>query len=107
MTLHVLIQDELSKCDIQIIAKKLGYSSVSKLSKRIQAIIDSPFLGLDTSSYDFHYGSKEFITHLCAALSIPAILCEKVVAETKTLLEDRKQRFEPYIFIDTAFTRAR
>jgi hypothetical protein len=105
MTLQALIQDELPKCDMQMIAKKLGYSSVSKLSKRIQSTIESPFLGLDTSNFDFHYGSKEFIKQLCAALAIPAILCEKVIAETMALLENRKQRFVPYIFIDTAFKR--
>jgi hypothetical protein len=105
MTLQVLIHDELSNRDIHRIAQQLGYSSSSKLSKRIQLIVDSPFLGLDTGGFDFHYGTEEFITRLCAALSIPEILYKKVIAETKVLLEDRKQRFDPYIFIDTAFKR--
>ena len=105
MSLQHIIKDKLKSYDIYELAKSLGYSSTQKLSERIEAVINSDTLSLDSSHYDFHYSTPEFIRKLCEALTIPPTLCNKIVAEVEAEIQIKKFRFKSRLFIETNFKR--
>lgn len=105
MFLQNLIKKELALFTIDVLAKKLGYSSSKKIQARITAILASPTLNLDQSHYDFHYSTPELIRKLCDILSIPIELCNAILNETELKLRKERSRFKPYIFIETNFKR--
>ena len=105
MFLQALITENLANRDINEIARQLGYKTPEKVSARIKAIIDSPCLALDKSSFDFRYSTPELIRKLCEILGIPDYLCNKIISETEADLLQQQQKFKPYIYIDTNFQR--
>jgi len=105
MMLQVLIKEKLSNRDINLIAKQLGYSSSDRLISRINAIIESPYLALDKSSFDFKYSTPELIRKLCELCNISLVLCNTIISQIESKLTLRRCRFNSHIYIDTDFKR--
>ncbi len=105
MSLQYLIKDKLKSVNIKDVADALGYSSTKKLSVRIDVVINSETLSLESSDYDFHYGTSQFIRKLCDALAIPLALCNKIIDEIETKINIKKYRFKSSLFIETNFKR--
>jgi len=105
MSLQYLIEEKLKSFNINELAKSLGYSSTQKLSERIDAVINSDTLGLDSSHYDFNYSTSEFIRKLCYVLTIPSNLCNKIVTEIEAKIQIKKFRFKSCLFVETNFKR--
>ena len=107
MSLQSLFTKELATRDINEVAKQLGYNarSYEKVSARINTIINSPYLALDKSGFDFRYSTPELIRKLCAIFDIPAFLCNKIIGDIEEYLLLQQSKFKPYIFIETNFQR--
>lgn len=105
MSLQDLIKDKLTSFNKKDLAKGLGYSSTKKLSLRVEAVVNSETLSLDSSQYDFHYSTPEFIRKICDVLSIPSILYNAVIDEVEEKLQAEKRRYKPFLFIETNFKR--
>lgn len=105
MSLQDLIKNKITSTNINDLAKILGYSSAKKFSARIDAVINSEYLSLESSHFDFHYSTPEFIRKLCEALNIPVILCNKIMAEIEADLNIKKYKFKSRMLIETNFKR--
>ena len=105
MTLQTLIRAKLVVLNSSDLAKQLGYSSSNKVLARINAIVDSPILTLDKSGYDFRYTTPELIKKLCSILTIPSLLCDRVIGDIGAMLKAKQDKFVPYIFMETHFKR--
>lgn len=105
MSLQYLIKDKLKSSKINELAEALGYSTTKKLSERIGAVTNSDTLSLDSSHFDFHYSTPEFIRKLCEVLMIPLVLCNKVISEIEADLQIKKYKFKSRLFIETNFKR--
>jgi len=104
MTLQTLIKDKIAEKGSKEISKLLGYHSTTTFDNRVQKVRESPYLALDQSDYDFHYGSHAFIKKLLEALEIPEHFYNKVIEEVEEALELDRQK-KPYFFLETNFKR--
>jgi len=105
MSIQDVIKDKLKSTHINDLAVTLGYCSTKKLSERIDTVINSNTLSLDSSHYDFHYSTPEFIRKLCEALTIPSAFCNKIIDEIEADLQIKKFRFKSRLFVETNFKR--
>lgn len=105
MTLQTILAEKLAERDFSELARELGYSSADKLISRTNKVINSAYLGLDSGGFDFRYSTPELIKRLCTTLGIPALLCDKVIAEVQAELSAKRSQFKPYIFVETGFKR--
>ena len=104
MTLQTLIKEKIVDKGSVKVAKKLGYSNTKKFEERVQSVIESSYLALDKSGYDFHYSTAQFIRKLSDVLEIPELFYNKVIGEinAQLLLDSQKK---PYFFLETNFKR--
>lgn len=88
------------------VLSKLGYKNIQQHHyQRLEEVIKSPVLGLDSSQFDFKYSSEEYLIRLAEICSIPESQFSQYLAETKLRVSQTKEQFRPYIFVDTGFKR--
>jgi len=104
MTLQTLIKDKIAEKGSKEIAKQLGYNVTKKFEERVKIVIESPYLSLDSSGYDFHYSSNQFIKKLSEALEIPELFYSRVIEEIEAQLVINNEK-KPYFFLETNFKR--
>jgi len=105
MSLQTLIKTKIAHKGIEATAKLLGYSASSpKFKLRVQQLIESPYLGLDQSHYDFKYDSSTFVKKLSEALDIPEHLYSTVIDETHKALALENEKMT-HFFLETNFKR--
>jgi len=105
MSLQQLFKERLDAHSPEAISKLLGYSSVGKITDRIESMINSRYLDLDKGGFDLCYSTPELINKLARVLDIPTIVCDKVTEEINAELLAKSKCFKPYIFIETNFKR--
>jgi hypothetical protein len=105
MSLQTVLKNKLSETDIAWLAKQMGYGTVDKLQAKITLTVESQYLGLDKSTYDFVYTQPEFIRKLSLVLDINSLFSNVIINEIQVELTRQKEKFTPYIFIETNFKR--
>jgi hypothetical protein len=105
MSLQIVLKNKLSETDIAWLAKQMGYGTVDKLQAKITLTVESQYLGLDKSTYDFVYTQPEFIRKLSLVLDINSLFFNAIINEIQVELTRQKEKFTPYIFIETNFKR--
>lgn len=88
------------------VIKGLGYQSYSEQAlERLKSVVNSPLLGLDESHFDFKYSNVEFITALADLCAIDADVTADFIEQTTAAINEQKNAYKPFIFIDTHFKR--
>jgi hypothetical protein len=105
MSLQIVLKNKLSETDMAWLAKQMGYGSVDKLKAKITHTVECQYLGLDKSTFDFLYTQPEFIRKLSLVLDINSMFCNAIINEIQVELTRKKEKFTPYIFIETNFKR--
>ncbi|MFC2990623.1 hypothetical protein [Halomonas tibetensis] len=65
-----------------------------------------PQLGLATPEYDFHFASRAFSEALCQALAMEPDDYLPALDANGAHLEEERQAYKPWLFVDTGFKRA-
>ena len=85
---------------------QLGYSPKDdKASARVQAVLDSPFYGLEASHFDFKYGGVAFVQALGQVLGIDSVAIDTEIERAQARLRAESDAFKPYLWVDTQFKR--
>jgi hypothetical protein len=88
------------------ILKAMGYQkSTSANLERLQALLDDPDFGLNDSGFDFKYSSEGFLRALCVVTGMGMALADQRISRIKRRLEEERNAFKPYIWVDTGFER--
>jgi len=104
MSLQSIILNKLQDKDKAQIAKKLGYSTVSKLESSIRLITENKYLGLDKNTFSFNLTNRQLLRKLCDELEIPELLYTQIIKEIDVELSKDKGK-KPYFFLETNFKR--
>ena len=80
-------------------------SSSDRFIERLNNTLNDDCMGLDSCWFDSKYSNSEFIVKLCEILQISPLIYDTVIDEIQSELILNKQKFKPYIFIETDFKR--
>jgi hypothetical protein len=105
MSLQTVLKNKLSETDMAWLAKQMGYGSVDKLQAKITHTVECQYLGLDKNTFDFLYTQPEFIRRLSLVLDINSLFFNAIINEIQVELTRKKEKFTPYIFVETNFKR--
>ena len=107
MTLQKELQLRLSNADLRDISQMMGYRArrIDQCVKRIQVLLSDPFLGLGKGEYDFKHSDEEFLRALCELVGLGIEAYENEIAGLRRELDERRQAFKSYVFVDTGFQR--
>jgi len=96
-----------SNSSLKDIARAMGYSSrnLAQAAERIHKVITDDKLGLGEGGYDFKYTNTEFVLKLCEVLGLDADGCSRQVGAIVAELEEYRNRYHPWLFVDTNFKR--
>lgn len=88
------------------ILKAMGYKKPTSANvERLQTVLDDPQFGLMDSGFDFKYSSEGFLRALCVVTGMDVALADQRISRIKKRLEEERQAFKPYIWVDTGFVR--
>jgi hypothetical protein len=88
------------------ILKAMGYKKPTSANlERLQTVLDEPEFGLKDSGFDFKYSSEGFLRALCVVTGMDMALADQRISHIKKRLEEERQAFKPYIWVDTGFVR--
>ncbi|KPQ01682.1 hypothetical protein [Marinobacter sp. HL-58] len=89
------------------ILKAMGYQRPTSANlERLQSVLDDPDFGLNNSGFDFKYTSEGFLRALCEVTGMDMALADQRICRTKKHLEEEREAFKPYIWVDTGFERS-
>ncbi|KAA1173950.1 hypothetical protein FWJ25_11120 [Marinobacter salinexigens] len=88
------------------ILRSMGYGKPTQAQfERLQVVLDDPEFGLGQSHFDFKYSSDNFLRALCVAVGINAKVADARIQKIRSRLEEERQAFKPFIWVDTGFVR--
>lgn len=88
------------------ILKAMGYQRPTSANlERLQAVLDDSEFGLNNSGFDFKYSSEGFLRALCVVTRMDMALADQRICRIKKYLEEEREAFDPYIWVDTGFKR--
>ncbi len=88
------------------ILKTMGYLKPTSANlERLQTVLDDPEFGLTDAGFDFKYGSEGFLRALCVVTGMDMALADQRISRIKRYLEEEREAFKPYIWVDTGFQR--
>jgi len=99
------INDACMLVDSSEVAKRMGYTNVKKCEARIQYVLNSPDFGLIESNFDGIYSSEDFFNNLLKVVGLGQLIYSKELQDLRTMVEDERWGFRPWIFVDTNFKR--
>ncbi|GAA0792367.1 hypothetical protein [Marinobacterium sediminicola] len=107
MTLQQELQLRLANVDRREIAQLMGYRPhrIDKCVERIQLQLTDPYLGLGKGRFDFKYSDEGFLRALCELVGLGLETYEDEIAGLRRELDERRQVFKSYVFVDTGFQR--
>ena len=96
-----------SNSSLKDIARAMGYSSrnLAPAAARIHKVITDDKLGLGGGGYDFKYTNTEFVLTLCRVLGLDSVDCSAEIDAIVAELDEYRQRYHPWLFVDTGFKR--
>ena len=101
-----LFISSVQNADKNELLKSIGYKNVeAKQLQRLDKIISSPILALDSSDYDFKYTNQEFILAICDSMQLDLNQAQQYINAAQTDIVKTQKAFKPYIWIDTNFKR--
>lgn len=104
--LRTQIQEKLGQRSAIEVLTSMGYAKASLLNlERFDAVLSGPHFGLDSGDFDFRYSDQQFLRALCACLEIDMTLVDQVIDEVAEWLEEERDAFKPYLWVDTEFQR--
>lgn len=88
------------------ILKAMGYHKPSSANlERIQSVLDDPDFGLADGGFDFKYSSEGFLRALCVVTGMDRALADQRIRRIQECLEEERNAFKPYLWVDTGFKR--
>jgi hypothetical protein len=78
--IYPLKEDQLRR-----VSQAMGYAQHGVFLARLNALFDSPYLGLDIKILDFHLSQKSFILHLAKALDLSWTTRLRLVCDVQAL----------------------
>jgi hypothetical protein len=88
------------------VLKAMGYQRATSANlERLQFVLDDPEFGLNDSGFDFKYSSEGFLRALCVVTGMDMALADQRICRIKKYLEEEREAFKPYIWVDTGFKR--
>lgn len=104
------LQDELCLRAVHIphaeLLRLMGYASINgKNMMRLRRVLEDPHLGLGQASFDFKFGSEQFVRKLSQVLGVAQTKVDSEVDAIKQWLLEERTAFKPYLFVDTGFRR--
>ena len=98
--------DAVSTESQETLLPRMGYPAQDDRAwARLNALLASPWLGLDTSDYDFRYNAADFLRMLGRALQIDPWVVDLEIHRIQHQLRVEKEAFQPYLWLDTQFKR--
>ena len=83
----------------------MAYGTLDELQAKITHTLACVYLGLDKRTFDFFDTRHEFVRKLSLELDINSLFCIAIINEIQVELTRKKEKFTPYIFIETNFKR--
>jgi len=88
------------------ILKAMGYRKPTSANlERVQNVLDDPEFGLNDGGFDFKYSSEGFLRALCVVTGMDMALADQRICRIKKYLEEEREAFKPYLWVDTGFKR--
>jgi hypothetical protein len=88
------------------VLKAMGYKKPTSANlERLQTVLNDHEFGLKDSGFDFRYSSEGFLRALCVVTGMDMALADQRINRIKKRLEEERQAFKPYIWVDTGFVR--
>ena len=88
------------------ILKAMSYKRPTSANlERLQSVLDDPDFGLNNSGFDFKYSSEGFLRALCVVVDMDMASSEQRIFRLNKCLEEEREAFKPYIWVDTGFKR--
>ncbi|MGM0985122.1 MAG: hypothetical protein ACQEXG_17180 [Pseudomonadota bacterium] len=101
------LQQRAAEVPADELLTRMGYHSVgTKARDRLSRVLADPQLGLATPEYDFHLASRAFSEALCHALAMEPDDYLPALDAIEAHLEEERQAYKPWLFVDTGFKRA-
>jgi len=88
------------------ILRAMGYQRPTSANlERLQSVLDDPEFGLNDSGFDFKYSSEGFLRALCVVTGMDMALADHRISRIKKSLDEEREAFKPYLWVDTGFVR--
>lgn len=88
------------------ILKAMGYQKPTPANlEHLQSVLDDPEFGLNNSGFDFKYSSEGFLRALCVVTGMDMALADQRISRIKKYLDEEREAFKPYLWVDTGFKR--
>ena len=88
------------------ILKAMGYQKPTSANlERLQNVLDDPEFGLSDGGFDFKYCSEGFLRAMCVVTGMDMALIDQRICRIKKYLEEEREAFKPYLWVDTGFKR--
>lgn len=88
------------------ILKAMGYPRPTSANlERLQSVLGNPEFGLNDSGFDFKYSSEGFLRALCVVTGMDMALADQRISRLKKYLDEEREAFKPYLWVDTGFKR--
>ena len=88
------------------ILKAMGYLKPTSANlERLQNVLDDPEFGLSDGGFDFKYSSEGFLRAMCVVTGMNMALADQHICRIKKYLEEEREAFKPYLWVDTGFKR--
>lgn len=88
------------------ILKAMGYQKPTCANlDRLQHVLDDPEYGLSDGGFDFKYSSEGFLRAMCVVTGMDMALTDLRICRIKKYLEEEREAFKPYLWVDTGFKR--
>lgn len=88
------------------ILRAMGYQKPTSANlERLQNVLDGPEFGLNDGGFDFKYSSEGFLRAMCVVTGMNMALADQRICRIKKYLEEEREAFKPYLWVDTGFKR--
>ena len=101
------VQQRAAEVTADELLTRMGYRTIGpKARDRLSRVVADPLLGLATPEYDLHLASRAFSEALCRALAMDPGDYLPALDAIEAYLEEERQAYKPWLFVDTGFKRA-
>ncbi|WP_404296938.1 hypothetical protein [Halomonas sp.] len=101
------VQQRAAQVPADELLTRMGYRTIGpKARDRLSRVLADPLLGLATPEYDFHLASRAFSQALCQALAMEPDEYLPALDAIEAYLEEERQAYKPWLFVDTGFKRS-
>ncbi|MCM0612180.1 hypothetical protein KFJ24_06775 [Marinobacter sediminum] len=88
------------------ILEAMGYQKPTSANlERLQNVLDDPEFGLNDGGFDFKYSSEGFLRAMCVVTGMDMAVADQRICRIKKYLEEEREAFKPYLWVDTGFKR--